>query len=364
MIQRTLAATLLACLGGLRQDPTPPPPAFGIELPPGPAGAAWSKVLTGTAAAQLTAEQLGAALPDAQSRDDAWLTWADDVRAEASAPAPDPKRRVQLALIAASQGRSDDAWEHLAALSAAPEWFAAAVPALLPGVPLARLEKNALGPQLALPDGVLLSPAFPPSNKHAADVVLATGRIEKRAMTAYGVSIGGAKVDIKVGLEYEGLQIELTHRSGPAVHVLLRLPEPIDFEITMLYVDWKRQDATDAPLDVVLTPGAETVTVFGHFQPRWMTWPSSVPSDLDVRARDHGFALAVRAGDERAATIGGLAHGLARLLGCPASVVVVDPAKVPPTWNGITLDLTANADRDRKLRTMISTAERFALARK
>jgi hypothetical protein len=147
------------------------------------------------------------------------------------------------------------------------------------------------------------------------------------------------------------------------VHVRLRLPKPIDFDIGMLYIDWQRQPDSNAELDVMLAPGSETVTVFARFQPQAVTWPSLAPRELDMRAKEHGFALAIRPGDESASMIDGFAHGLARLLACPASVVVLDPAHAPQAWPGITLDLAASSERERKLRGMISSAERFALAR-
>jgi hypothetical protein len=338
------------------------PAPFGIELPGGPAGAAWSKASVGLQPARLTTAELAPAL-DASSGAATWTAWASDLQAEAHAQTADPRRRARLALIALSQGRSDDAWEHLSTLGAAPEWFAAALPALVPGVPLAMLSDNVAGPKIALPDGVLLTPALPPPSRHVSEIVLGIGRIERRAMKAHGVNIGAAHVDITISLEYEGLQVELTHRDGPAVHVKLRLPKPIDFDLAMLYVDWQRQPAADAELDVALAPGSETVTVFARFQPQAVNWPSLAPRELDVRAKEHGFELAIRQGDESFAMIDGFAHGLARLLACPASVVVRDPARAPQPWPGITLDLAANAERERKLRGMISSAEHFALAR-
>jgi hypothetical protein len=237
------------------------------------------------------------------------------------------------------------------------------LPALLPGVPLQMLDKNSVGPKLALPDGVLLTPSFPPQTRHVSEVMIGIGRIERRAMTASGVNIGAAHVDIKIGLEYEGLQIELTHRDGPAVHVRLQLPQPIDFDIATLYVDWQRQAESNAELNIALAPDSETVTVFARFQPQLITWPSLAPRELDAGAREHGFALTIRPGDESASLIDGFAHGLARLLACPAKVVVLDPARAPQPWPGITLNLAANNERERKLRGMISTAEHFALAR-
>jgi hypothetical protein len=189
------------------------------------------------------------------------------------------------------------------------------------------------------------------------------GRIERRAMTISGLQIGEATVDLRVGLEYEGLQIDVTHKSGSAAKVSFKLPTPLDFDIATVYVDWQRREGpTDAPVALELAPGSEPRTVFARFTPVEIRWPTIVPEALDSRAKEHGFVLSVRDGDPERARIAGFASAMSRLLGVPARVDTPDAAlRAAPA---IVLDLSDAPDRERKLRGLISQCERFALARK
>src|SRR6185436_20956684 len=127
---------------------------------------------------------------------------------------------------------------------------------------------------------------LPPPSVPAREVVLGVGRIERRAMKISGLQIGAAVVDLRVGLEYEGLQIDVEHKSGGACKLKLRLPVPLDFEIATTYIDWQRLDPPNtSEVELELKPGDEPRTVFARFEPLYVRWPTIVPSELDSRAK-------------------------------------------------------------------------------
>jgi hypothetical protein len=88
-----------------------------------------------------------------------------------------------------------------------------------------------------------------------------------------------------------------------------------------------------------------------------------LPAALDARAQHHGFELVVRADDDAAARVSGFAAALAQIVGVPARVRVLDPGVVPEPWPGLRLQLGCAADRERKLRGLLSSLEGFALRR-
>lgn len=339
---------------------------WGIELPPGPAQRAWT-AKENTEPARLDKEhERFIGKPDVWRQPSAWIEWAAALEAAARDEKPDGSRRAQLALMAWSQGRSDDAWDHLATLTDAHEWYTAAIPYLFPGNTKTGMGWNAgsnVGSSLEVDDGGAFAPAFPPPSVPACEIVLGTGRIERRAMKISGLRIGEALVDMRVALEYEGLQIDVEHKGGAACKLKLRLPVPLDFDIANVYVDWQRREGpTSAEVDVALVAGGEPVTIFARFEPLEVRWPTTVPSVLATAAREHGFALIVGDDDPERARVAGFAAAMARLLGCKTQVVA--PAQALAVAPAITLDLSGGADRERKLRGLISQCERFALARK
>lgn len=341
-------------------------PSFQIELPDGPAGRAWAAKMSVENTTRPTFEGVHGGKRSWREEED-WRKWADAVAAERASPGTDNLRRSLLASCAWSQGRSDDAWDHVAALAAAPEWLRVTVPFLFPGVfPPELLSgdvRNRLGALDGVNDGDVLAPALPPPSVPASELVLGTGRIERRAMKLTGLRIGAALVDMRVALEYEGLQIDLEHKSGADAKVKLRLPMPIDFDIANVYVDWQRREGpTTDDVEVTLVAGGEPTTIFARFEPLQVRWPTVLPSTLDATAREHGFALIVGDDDPERGRISGFATAMERLLGCKTQVV--SPAQAPTAAPAISIDLSAGPDRDRKLRGLISQCERFVLARK
>jgi hypothetical protein len=297
-----------------------------------------------------------------------WLAWAELVRAEADVRAAgtsaDGRRRAQLALIAWHQGRSDDAWDHVAHCTAEPGWMAAVMPHLFPGVPMDLMLTGGGAPGIGLPEGVILRPALPPPPTPAADVVHGLSRMQPREMKLSQLRIGDAFVTMRVAFEYDGIQIDFTHESGPATQFWVEVPEPPDFEVRMEYLDWTRLEHAREPIEILLSDQHPTRFVFGRVRPMRLTWSETLPSRLDARIVRHGLRLRVDSDTEQVERYHGLAAALARVLDCPTDVLALSPGVPPPPWSGVELRLSEPAQRERKLRGLLSLVEHFTLSKR
>jgi hypothetical protein len=346
-----------------------PDPAAKVELPEGPAARAFAGVgpETEPAAFDLAGMPLSANDP-AWDRPEVWLEWAQWVRAEAAEPHPSPSRRARLCLLASLQGRTDDAWEHFAALGGDPAWGAAVLPLLAPGVPVesyALVGVSAGGLPGALPDGIVLEPRLPPPNRPASEIEPGR-RPERRHMTLIGVRIGDAILKMRVALEVEGVQVDFEHLSGGGAHFFVKLPAPTEHEIRVEYIDWMRQDESGIAHEIYIEPGSRTRVVFGRFRPRSVDWPTRLPEHKPEGLLRNGVRIELARGDPEEARIESFAAGLEALLDVPVEVRPWPEA--PETeaasgfFAGLRMRLHDDGSRALKLRNMISAAERFALS--
>jgi len=359
-----LAAVLIA------QQPASPPAsaeAGAIELPSSPAGRAFAGVSPSTVAAALPAAVARGLEDKAWQQPGTWMGWAEAVRAEADASAPHAVQRAYLAQIALAQGRWDDAWDHFAATGGEPGLCAGLLPRFLPGVAAAPQASAGDGPPTfaaalgghvgALPEGVLLRPALPPPAVPAAQVALGRNWIERRSMRLEGLRIGAAIVAMKVSLESDGVQVEFTHQGGGAARWNVMLPEPLDFEVRVAYVDWMRQDEVGIALEVAIAPGDEPHTLFGRFRPRSIPWPTNLPPATPRFLSDHGLELCFPADAPDAAVFRSAGPALARVLGLP----VVSGTPAGAEFAGVRIELGDPALARRKFQGLITLVERFAL---
>jgi hypothetical protein len=362
------ASASWASLGGLLLSlAAPPATAQGtIESLAGPAGRAWASVDPEAAPARLAPEDLPHE-PEAWRTSAPWQAWAELLTAEAEAlaeqRAPDARRRARLALVAWSQNRSDDAWDHLASTVAEPAWMAAVVPHLAPGVPLDWLAQPDHDPRAPLPDGIHLRPALPPAPVPAAEVVHGLSRVDPRELRVQGVAIGAGVVDVRIALEVDGVQVDVEHVSGGPVSLLLTLPEPIDFEIKVEYLNWMRLDEARQPIEVRVDADEQRAFVFGRFLPRILPWSETLPAAPSARLERHGVQLRLPPGADATDRLRGFAAALRTLFGWEAAVLNLDPAQAPEPWPGIVMTFGPEPELERKFTGLVSLVEHYALGR-
>jgi hypothetical protein len=285
-----------------------------------------------------------------------WTRWAELVDAESRASTPDPARRAELALLALEQERWDDAWRELEVAAATPGWLAALLPRFLPGAPAGSPAAPG-GRTGRLPEGVTLTPSLPPATREAA-----AGRVDRRSMRIDDLAIGDAVVELTVAVEAEGVQVDVTHRSGGATRFSLRIPEPADFAIAQEYVDWYRQDEARVAHTLEVKPGDPTHTFYGRFEPHSVRFTAQLPTELNAQLQTG--TLWILAGEEPAERT--LAREIAESLAKgPLKIAAraLGASEAPPTaeWTGVRLDLRDGKERARKLAWLASSVEHFAL---
>lgn len=341
--------------GAAADEPFP----YRIALPEGPAARAWAGVGPDTRPAAIDPTAIPAD-PSAPAFDepDVWAAWAERVAAARDADVPDAARRAELALLAWSWRRSDDAWAHVARTTGDPAWTATAVARLLPGLPLEHLGPGGLGPggrPSALPGGVVLRPALPPP---ADGRDPGAGRLALREARVEGLVVGATTMSMVVRVVAEGVQIDFVHVAGPAARLQLVVPVPDGFETRVEYVDWFRRDTVGEPLEVVVDPEQQDAnTVFARMRPAEVRWPTRLPQRLPAALELDGLHLLAGA-SEHPRRIAGLAHALGRLFDFDVSV----HARPDPALGGLWIDLSSDPD-GRKLRSVVTLAERGALER-
>ncbi len=292
-----------------------------------------------------------------------WRHWVELLLAEAHAREADPERRAQLALLAREQRRDSDAWRHLLRCGEHP-LVLALFPAFLPGVPADLLAA------VELPDGVLLRPALPPATEDPRGT-LAT--LAGRSMEHRGVLVAGALLFMVLRIEGDGVQLDLTHKSGPSVHVLVSLPAPAGVEIALTYRDWEKLEDPRAPIELVLSPDDPAHTLWGRFRSRRDRWP--MPSPYESERPYPPRAPLALASDQTTLEprLQRFAEALSELFDRPC-LYPFDPlayardrlahpgAHAGDVFEPIVLHLGGGVDPDRKLAAMISLAEAYALA--
>lgn len=364
------SAVLVACLAsapgaGPVQEPAGDTPE--LELPPftlpdGPAARAWAGVGATTEPNALPAAWGELDGPRAWERAATWTRWADLVEAEGRAADGDPAARAGLFVLALRQGRTRDAWTHFARLTASPGWAARVLPLALPGVGAA-VGVGAGGRVAPLPDGALLQPALPPTRGDGGGPGpgLEWGRAVVR-----GLRVGDALVDLSIGIEADGVQVDLDHRGGGPARVAVLLPEPEGYRIRAEYNDWFRQETLREPLVVELAPGDETHSLFGRLIERAVALPGPAQR-VPEQIREGELWLADEPEDAPQAAVAArtpvaaVRDALARLCGVVVRVRSLEPGAEPAPF-GTRVELPADAaERAARLRYLAGAVERLVL---
>ncbi len=353
-----LATWLLPGLGGVPAfDLRTVTPALqdepAVVLPEGPNARAWSGVGSATRARPLedllAAQPWLADAPQGPDRAAAWRGWGALLAAESARDESQPDARAALTLNALRDARWQDAWAHLERLGGFPEWSAAVLPALLPGVP-SGAQAGLGGLPGALPDGVLLRPAVPPLAPPGDP-----RRHEPRTATVRGLRVGEATLDFTITLDGSGIEVDLLHTGGGPATVRVLLPEPEGLEIRVEYIDWMRQDVQRQPLLVELLPGEEEHNLFGRFAPRRVPLPASPTERLPRALERGGLWTEWRGAPELQAELEAAAEVLAEVLGVPGGLVA--PGDPPPgePWSATVLHVPGEEAAARRFLAQVSS---------
>jgi hypothetical protein len=339
-----LVLSLLAVQGSL---PAPVVELAGgtLVLPAGPVA---------DAAAELGPDTVPADLGPPPPADPAarWGQWASLLDAERGSPTS--AGRARLARLAAADGRTLDAWGHLA--SCEPADLAAVLPSLLPGAPKGH-PVRAGGAPAPLPDGALLRPGLPPQLPG-----LPAGAIGRRSMRLESFELGGARLSMLVRVEADGVRVELAHLEGPEVRVRVVIPRPPLADVRVEYADWERVEGKGVPREVVLVPGGEEGVLWSRFVQRPAAWPGEVPERLPTALAEGGLVV-LHGGDDdpERANLAALAAALGSLFGVPASAGGEPPPREGPGAAPLAIDLRPADGRRAKRAALVSLAERLAL---
>jgi hypothetical protein len=329
-------------------------PADGtVALPPGRVAEMLERL--GGAVPRIDAGALGQPWPEWDERSPAgwggeatWRRWVELVRAEAERSAP--PRRAQLALLARLQGRDGDAWAHLLACEPEPGVVAVLLPHFSPGVPRALLDRTD-----PLPDGVLLSPALPPTEDPRAGLRwLAGKRIERREF-----AVGAALCALELSVDPDGIEVSVRHLSGGAARVRLRAPMPRGIEPGLAFADWEKLPAGAGPVEFRLDAEANEHSLWVTFHPPEARWPSPPPETL--RALTPGRMILLESPPDDEPVLRRFAEALSELLGVEARACAAG-ARPAPGLEPLVLRFDPGPAGERMLVDCIGLAEAFALS--
>jgi hypothetical protein len=342
----------LAALPQLHDDGNVTPGPGTVSLPRGAAAQALDELERGTAA-----KPFPYAWPAWDERSSAgwggeptWRRWVELLRAERAAATSDPARRAELALVAHLQGRHGEAWVHFTAAANEPAYLATLLPLFMPGVPVA-LATSAE----PLPDGVLLTPALPPSDVPGAGLrQLAGTRLE-----ALSFRIGAATVRLALSVDRDGLEIKLVHLSGGSARVRVLPPVPPGIEPGQVFADWEKRPGALVPIEFTLTAEDPEHTLWLTFQAPRDHLPN--PPLEFMRTPDAARGILVLSPGGNEPHLAAFTHALSELFEIPCELF---PAEHVPRagLEPLTIRLDTSSDGERRLAHWLGHAERHFLA--
>jgi hypothetical protein len=181
---------------------------------------------------------------------------------------------------------------------------------------------------------------------------------------------------MRVALDYEGIQVDLTHLEGGPARVLVELPSPSEFALGALYLDWFPWKGSQSSLpgssipgisipevpiiDVELEPGSDVRTLFGRFEPRDPSWSQQLPGEIPRSIDFHGLLLLTPL--DLPEEVRGLDRALASVLGVECKFL---PGTMQPSATlgpATTIDLRSAENRSHRLASLASQVERFVLS--
>ncbi|MSR60993.1 MAG: hypothetical protein EXS08_00910 [Planctomycetes bacterium] len=295
--------------------------------------------------------------PQGWGGEPSWRRWVELVRAEQRATTPE--RRAQLCVLARLQGRDEAAWEHLLACRADPGRAQALLAFFLPGVPQEWIGKS--GP---LPDGVILSPALPPTDAPETGLRALAGT----KLTLNEFALGAARCSLSVSVDRDGIEVELRHLGGGAARFGVLAPLPQGVERGLLFADWNKLPEHQGPVPFELAaasaeadegaPNPSEHSLWLTFHPPQERWPA--PSAEMLRAPPNGREILLLSprGDEAHLRL--FAEALGELLGTRTRLAAEGFAPASGL-EPLVLHLAPGASGERKLVELFGLCEALLL---
>lgn len=265
-------------------------PGLILHLPPSAAARAWSLVGPDTKPRALPKEWTEHLAPDPWSRPGTFALWAKTVRAANTEGSQGEQARALLTLLSAAHQRPKSAWNHVASLSENPEWVAALVPRLIPGVPLATQIKNG-GTPAPLMRGTRLSPIAPPR-----DPLIPAWAQAPRKAKVENLTFEDSAIDMEIDISGGGIELLLSLRSGPSTAVACSTPFMPGFKVNSEYLDFERQEPVGSVHLLMLTPEDEEArSLYSRLRKAELMMPTAPPADshLSQSMRELGMVLVI-----------------------------------------------------------------------
>ena len=213
---------------------------------------------------------------------------------------------AELALVTLAQGRDEQAWRRLGELARrSPEAAAGILPRFFPGVP-AGIGATRGGLPLALPEGIVLTPALPPPLGAPDPEFL----LEARSMSMTALAIGSASCNFTVDLRTDGVDLRFETVRGTA-NARGVIPMPPGFKAHAEYADWDRQEQLGGAHPVTLDAAAEDPwRLWGRFKRAEAGAPTQAPRNRSGQREHAGLELHLDPEDPAHARLAGLADAI------------------------------------------------------
>lgn len=328
-------------------------PGLILHLPPSAAARAWSLVGPDTKPRALPKEWIELLTSDPWSRPTTFTLWAKTVQATNIKGSQGQQARALLTLLSAAHRRPKSAWNHVASLSESPEWVAALVPRLIPGVPLATQIKNG-GTPAPLIRGTRLSPIAPPRDP----LVPAWAQAPRKAKVE-NLLFEDSAIDLEIDISGGGIELLLSLRSGPSTAVACSTPFMPGFRVNTEYLDFERQEPVGSVHLLVLTPEDEEArSLYSRLRKAELMIPTAPPADSPLSQNMRALGMVLVIDSEPSPRLLAAAQAFQELLQVP--VDLAQASEVP--HNGRKqIDLTDPTQSENLLRALCDSIEERVL---
>ena len=172
------------------------------------------------------------------------------------------------------------------------------------------------------------------------------------------LEVGDAKLRLTITVEPSGVEVALHHLSGGPVTLRVQLPELLEREVRVSYIDWMRQDERNAPLNTTLKPEMEgPVQLFGRFLARRESLPATPGEKLPIQLTSAGLWIEPEGPEDVSLLQSTAAAALSRALGVPGGARKARKGSIQLPSAGLVIHLPEGPLGARTLSRIVSAAE-------